>query len=39
MPNQADFFAEIGSAGGASTLGMTENDPPCSSSLCRWVKA
>jgi NAD-dependent dihydropyrimidine dehydrogenase PreA subunit len=24
----ADFFAELGSPGGASSMGMTENDPP-----------
>jgi hypothetical protein len=24
----ADFFSELGSPGGASKVGMTENDPP-----------
>jgi ferredoxin len=28
MRINADFFAELGSPGGASNVGMTENDPP-----------
>src|SRR6476469_8466184 len=31
--NNADFFAELGSPGGASKVGLTENDPESGKSL------
>jgi ferredoxin len=35
MQIHADFFAELGSPGGASNMGMTENDPPAVKQLPR----
>jgi ferredoxin len=31
--HNADFFAELGTPGGASSTGMTENDPPAVAAL------